>query len=135
MPPVGGPERIFQHGVDRESDPDWATTTRGNIWSTDEALRVLAEIGPPLRDLGAEVTWPGPPRWRRGGPELEVTVCPRRRNALAGVRQAAPTSEDLCDALQMLGWNPLAVADRGAGSLYVDRHGRRMRVHYRSSPP
>jgi hypothetical protein len=63
-----------------------------------------------------------------------LTVSPRRREALVALRQAAPTSEDLCDALQMLGWNPLPVADRGAGSLYVDRDGRRLRVHYRSAP-
>jgi hypothetical protein len=39
-----------------------------------EALEALAEIGPLLRELAAEVAWHGPPRWRGSGPELGLKV-------------------------------------------------------------
>src|SRR5215218_6514215 len=103
---------------------------RGQVWRTEEALDAVAEIGPLLREVGAETAWHGPPRWRGTGPELALTVWPRSAGDLAVSRQAAPSPEDLADALAMVGWHPLPVLDSGADQICADRAGRRLRISH-----
>jgi hypothetical protein len=61
----------------------------GHVWKPEEALDALAEIGPPLRELGAEVASQGPSHWRGTGPDLALTVWARR---LRGQRSPARMS-------------------------------------------
>jgi hypothetical protein len=96
----------------------------GHVWKPEEALDTLAEIGPMLRELGAELAWHGPSRWRGTGPELVLTVWPRSAGG------PSLSHEDVADALQVLGWHPLPVSDSGAERLYADRAGRRLRISH-----
>jgi hypothetical protein len=92
------------------------------VWKAEEALKALAEIGPSLREVGAEVAWHGPSCWRGTGPELVLTVWPRSDEELAG------DAKDVGDALGVLGWHALPVSDSHAVRLYADRAGRRLRI-------
>jgi hypothetical protein len=97
---------------------------RSHVWKPEEVLDALAEIRPPLRELGAEVAWHGPSRWRGTGPELALTVWPRSTQELAADR------EDFADALAMIGCHPLPVSDSGTERLYADSAGRRLRISH-----
>jgi hypothetical protein len=97
---------------------------RSHVWKAEEALDALTEIGPLLREVGAEVAWDGPSCWRGTGPELVLTVWPR------SAERPSLSREDVSDALQALGWRPLPVSDSGAERLYADGAGRRLRISH-----
>jgi hypothetical protein len=64
---------------------------RSHVWKAEEALKALAEIGPLLREVGAEVAWHGPSRWRGTGPELVLTVWPRPLRDSRETARMSPT--------------------------------------------
>jgi hypothetical protein len=77
-----------------------ATKVRsGHAWEPKEALDALAEIGLLLREVGAEVAWHCPSRWRGTVPELALTVSPWSAGG------PSLSTEDVADALQVLGWH------------------------------
>jgi hypothetical protein len=94
------------------------------VWEPQKALDALAEIGPLLREVGAEVAWHGPSRWRGTGPELALTVWTR------STEKPAVSPEDVSDALAMLGWRPLPAPDSGADRIYADGVGHRLRISH-----
>jgi hypothetical protein len=61
------------------------------VWTAEEALDALAEIGPMLKEVEVEVAWHDPAHWRGTGPELVLTVWPRSTEELPGDREVLPT--------------------------------------------